>query len=401
MVRSSEKAREKAAKPAENLIPVLPGARGATAASKAASTDQYWLDYYRTHDDRTKTRSASEALREKVALLNLNKKFRDVRAVLTGFLTYHPQQAEPWMYEALAIAIRMNGGAAADVQTALGYAADLAVKGRNPNDLVSVADQLLLTGLLPDRAGRLLDLSADLIPHRAEPLVMSINLAQRTKDPKRMGDAVERLLSLGWPGMDESMRRDARKQAETLSKTLREEGRAGDADALLSRLPDAEARDLFIRLTWAGDADLDLVIEEPLGATARYVTPRTVFGGSIVKNGYGSHPEDVYVCPRAFDGEYTVRIETVYNNPSKLALQATLEIITHEGTPQEHIEKRTITLGSKPPAPVKVAMTGGRRHQVLPFVAPTALLPEIIPGGARTPEKSKGNAPSRAGAEER
>ena len=30
--------------------------------------------------------------------------------------------------------------------------------------------------------------------------MMSINLAQKTKDPKRMGDAVERLLSLGWPG---------------------------------------------------------------------------------------------------------------------------------------------------------------------------------------------------------
>ena len=56
------------------------------------------------------------------------------------------------------------------------------------------------------------------VPHRAEPLMMSINLAQKTKDPKRMADVVERLLSLGWPGNDEYFRRDARKQAETLAE---------------------------------------------------------------------------------------------------------------------------------------------------------------------------------------
>ena len=99
-------------------------------------------------------------------------------------------------------------------------------------------------------------------------------------------------------------------------------------------------------------------------------TPRTVFGGSIVKNGYGKHPEEVYVCPRAFDGDYAVRIDTIYNNEEQPATTATLEIITHEGTPQEHKETKTITLGSKPPAPVVVHLNGGRRKSALPFVAP-------------------------------
>ncbi len=76
-----------------------------------------------------------------------------------------------------------------------------------------------------ERVGALLDQATALIPHRAEPLMMSINLAQKTHDPKRMGDAVEALLSLGWPGNDEGIRRDARKQVETLVKWLREEGR--------------------------------------------------------------------------------------------------------------------------------------------------------------------------------
>ena len=70
----------------------------------------------------------------------------------------------------------------------------------------------------------MLDLAAEKVPHRSEPLIMSINLARATKDPKRMGDAVQRLLELGWPGDDDRIRLEARQQVESLAKTLREEG---------------------------------------------------------------------------------------------------------------------------------------------------------------------------------
>src|SRR5262249_43490408 len=205
---------------------------------------------------------------------------------------------------------RMNKGSEADVKKALGFAADLASRGRNPNDLVSVADQMLVMDC-PDRAGALLDQASDLVPHRNEPLMMSINLALRTRDAKRLAESVDKLLSLGWPGppgFDESIRRAARKQAETLATRLREEHRGDEADALIAGLPESEARDLFVRLTWLGDADFDLAVDEPLGATARFNTPRTVFGGSIIQNGYGAHPTEVYVCPRGFDGEYTIHV---------------------------------------------------------------------------------------------
>src|SRR5262249_44824642 len=87
MVRSVEKDREAAQRAAEGLIPVTPGP--VSAQRKAVSTEQYWLDYYRTHDGQTKKKSASEALRETVGLLNASGKFRDVRAALIGFLTHH------------------------------------------------------------------------------------------------------------------------------------------------------------------------------------------------------------------------------------------------------------------------------------------------------------------------
>ena len=334
----------------------------------ASDVDGFWSNYYRTRDEKP------EDLREKVALLNVSKKFHDIQAVLTGYLQWHGKNAEPWMYSALALAIRMRKGNEADVKQALGYAADLAMRNHNPNDLVSVADQMLLLGDL-DRVGPLLDQATDIVPHRGEPLLMSMLLAQRTHDPKRMARAAEGLLSLGWPGepgFDEGVRLNVRKQVESLARTLREDGKSDEADELLRQLTASETRDLYIRLTWSGEADLDLAVDDPKGTTTRVLTPRTTAGGAIVRNGYGSHPEEVFVCPRAFDGLYTIHIETIYNNPEKPALTATLEVISHEGTTREHKETRTIALGSSP-VPVKVTLEGGRRKSLLPFVPPTVV----------------------------
>lgn len=361
--------------------------------------EQVWMDFYRKPLQRGSKKNpidVSEDLRETVTVLNRNRKFRDVRAALVGFLTFHSNEAQPWMYEALALAIKMTRGDDSDVRTALGYAANMAVQTRNPNHLVSVADQLLLLGYL-DRAGGLLDQAADLVPQRAEPLLMSIDLAQRLKDPRRMGDSIERLLSLGWTGTDDDFRRGSRSQAETLAKALREENKTAEADALLARLPAAEARDLFVRLTWSGDADLDLAVDEPWGATAHYRTPRTVFGGAMIKNGYGSHPEEVYVCPRGFDGVYTVRVETIYNNPEKPASKVTLEVVTHEGTPQEHKDVRTLSLGPKGVEPTRVTLSGGRRTKVMPYVSPSAIVPPFFANPTTKPT-GRSNSTANAGA---
>jgi hypothetical protein len=373
------------------LIPITPTPGRMPRQAKAASTAQYWAAYYQKHDE-----SPSD-LREKITLLNWNKKFADVQAILVAYLTYRSKSAQPWMYTALGLAIEENKGKPEEIRLMFRYAADAARLSQNPNHLVSVAD-VLMTHRQYELIGPLLDQAMGKVPHRPEPILMSIMLAQATKDPKRMGDSVEKLLALGWPGRpgnDEAVRRDARRQAERLAKILREEARNEEADALLARLPEAEARDLFLRLSWTGDADLDLYVSEPLGATACYATPRTVFGGSVVQNGYGKHPEEVYVCPRGFDGEYSIKIETAYNNTDKPATQAVLEVITHEGTPQESKAVHTIALpapdaAGKAPAPIVVTLKGGRRKVVMPMYAPFGESPAST-GAAPSPKGVREN----------
>lgn len=375
--------------PARPLIPIEAGSGPAIRPSAKSDPYQFYLEYFRGND---RERTDPDKLAALVQDLNELGRFRDVHAALRGYLIDHPKLAEPWMYEALAWSISLNQGSPADVKTALNYAADLAQRSHNPNHLFSAADKLMFKGYY-ERVGALLDETMSLVPHRAQPIVMSINLAQKTTDPKRMADSIERLLSLGWPGEDEYFRIESRNQVEKLAKTLREANRDKEADALLEHLTASLARDVFVRLTWDGEADYDLAVHEPLGVTASYDLPRTVFGGSVIANGYGSHPEEVYVCPRGFNGEYQVGVKTIFTNPDKPVTRLTLEIITHEGTAQE--KKETFTLDpDKPGKPVTVKLTGGRRTKVLPFVDPLAI---TLPAAAASRNKGAPAAPARGG----
>ena len=359
---------------------------------------KFYRDFYKSDD---KERSDPEKLRKTVRDLNRIGKLRELHAALIGYLENHSKLAEPWMYEALASAIELNHGAAEDVKKSLYYAADLAQTTHNPNHLVSAADQLLLRGYL-ERVGSLLDEAMPLVPHRFEPMSMSILLAQKTIDPRRMADGVDSLLSLGWPGQDEYFRVEAGNQVESLARALDEAGRTPEANEVRTKLIASQARDVFVRLTWDGDADFDLLVDEPLGATASFQNPRTVFGGAMLKNGYGSHPEEVYVCPRGFAGDYTVRVSTIYTNPEKPVTRLTLETITHEGTLAE--KKQSVDLNpDKPGKPVVVHLDSGRRKKVLPYVdsnaelmkAAAPALKNAKPPRAKRPAAKGGAAPDK------
>lgn len=342
-----------------------------TVPRPAANVDPFafYVSYYHS---REKDRIDPEKLRHTLASLNRLRKYRELHAAILGYLKnqgFHRVSVEPWMYEAL-LALKMNKGSDADVLKALNFAADLAEQSHNPNLLVSAADQLLWRGFY-DRVGPLLDEAMPKVPHRSEPIEMSILLAQKTNDPVRMADSIDRLLSLGWPGRDEYVRIEAGKQVDQLVTKLRSDNKAPEADLLQKKLEASMSRDVFVRLTWDGYADFDVSVDEPLGITASYTMPRTVFGGAMIKNGYGNHPEEVYVCPRGFSGKYTIHVSSIWDDPKQPVTRLTLEVITNEGTPQEKKETRNLKPRADNP-PTVATLTEGRRKRAFPFVDPSA-----------------------------
>ncbi len=380
------------------MIQIPSGKPGVTGPTVAHDPFKYWSDYYKRKDE-----SPAQFL-ETLTLLRREQKLDDVEACLRGYLTHRNKLAEPWMYEMLAVSVERRKGSPEEVKTVLGYASVLAMRSKNPNHLLSVADMLHLRGIY-DKVGptnsqttaaEMIDLTAKAVPHRVEPLAMSMQVATKTKDPIRMADTAEKILSLGWPGADEPMRRDTRAQVDAMAKALREDGREKEAEALLAKLTVSLSRDIYIRLSWEGVDDIDLVVDEPLGATAQlFKMPRTVFGGAIVTNGFGKHPQEIYVCPRAFSGSYTIRVDKIFQpdvNPAKVA---SLEIITREGTAEEKRETRTIDLTK--PEPVIVKLEGGRRKDVLPFLVPSAVKPaSVVANPPKNPAEAKPAAKTRA-----
>jgi hypothetical protein len=353
-----------------------PAAKVAAAPAKVAAPAEpvdalsFWKEHFRVA-----TKETPVTLFQTVAQLIKAKKFSDAEAALKGYLTFHGKESEPWMYVMLAECIVARKGPDTELKQTLSFAAFLAKRTRNPNDLVRVADMLVLRGFYgpvgdpgyETNIGELVDLAAEKVPANAIPPMMSINLATHDKDPKRMAEAVDRLLSLGWPGIDDQFRRDAKEQVKALADALRIENRSEEADALMIRLADSESRDVYMKLTWKGEADVDLLVAEPLGATAKFANPRTVFGGALIKNGYGNHPEEVYVCPRAFEGDYAIVVEKIVDwDPEKPVLEATLEVILHEGTAEE--KRSTYKIDLAKPKPIVVHLDKGRRKNVLPLI---------------------------------
>ena len=373
-------------------------------AQVQAKTDpiRFWDAYYsgeKANDD-------PEDVLGLVALLRVDSKFRDIEGVLRGYLRHHSDLAEVWMYDTLGIAIEMNKGDMEEVKTLIGFAAHLAKDSDNPNDLFQVADMLLLrkwvTPVGSDgykaNLGEILDRLTKRVPHRIEPYMMSILMAEESKNPARMADAAEGILSLGWPGQDEGVRRELRARTEAFAKKLRDEDRGDEARAMQDRISKATVRDLVVKLKWQGIADLDVTVDEPLGAQASYETPRTVFGGSLISNGRSTSAtktaEETYVCPRGFNGEYVINVKTIYNSPEdpkQMIKSAELEVITHEGTSQEKKQVFTIDLTQAKPAPVKVRLEEGQRLVALPFIGPQRPpeLPKNLQKAIANSEKSK------------
>jgi hypothetical protein len=330
--------------------------------------------HYRTHDV-----SPAQLLYD-VRFLRQLKRMGEVEHALTAYLKYHGTRAEPWMYLLLAVTYEVNGRSNESVKIALAWAGFLARKQNDPFTLIEVADILMLRDIKelplpnqspPIRTGELLDQAHEKAPHRYEPILLSMLLAERSNDSERMARTVDNLLSVGWPGYDELWRVETRKRVDAMAVKLERDGKGDAAQTLRTRLEDSEQRDLFLRLTWKGDAGLELSVKEPLGATATVLEPRTVFGGAIVKAGRGKHPESEYVCPLGFSGVYEVRVESLYNNPKDPAREVKLEVITHEGTDRETHETQSIDPEST--EPLRVTLEAGRRTRVLPFTAPTRL----------------------------
>ena len=276
-------------------------------------------------------------------------------------------QSQPWMYEVLALSMQIAGRPQADVERALLSQIDFTAVNV-PSMLMSAA-HLTRFGAHA-QALHLYRQASRLRPTRPEPYVLGLKLASAAGDAAAIEWAATGVLRYAWGKGHEQLHRDAEIAAEQARRDLEEAGRKEQAHALKLAIDEARKRDLLVKLTWSGQGELDLAVEEPLGSVCSFENRFSAGGGVLVHDGYGPHQNNCYeeyICAFGSPGTYVARIRHI--SGSIVGKRARLTMVRYAGTPYE--TERTCIVPIRPDdQTVMFSLDRGRR------TAPRSIQPE-------------------------
>ena len=313
-------------------------------------------------------RDRRAAIRETARQLVNKKKFDETIGMIQAALRH--RHVQPWMYETLHIAMHAKNATEPgtysndDIERVLMSAADFA---SSPSDLMLLAAYMSRVGL-DERALKIFKQVSAIEPTRHECYVLGLRLAQRIGDLEAIQWACVGVLSQAWPASKQDIVREARTAAEATLERLSAQNRKSEAVEFKALLDNAATRDCLVRVSWTGEADIDLMIEEPTGTVCSLRNPRTTAGGvmrgasaSSAGKTKGVYSEE-YVVPQGFSGVYRMLVRRVWG---KVATgKVTVDIYSHYGTEQQTHLRKQIPVGEQD-ALVVFDLQNGRRKEPL------------------------------------
>ena len=331
-------------------LPLTPPGGGPPAAG--------WRKYFAEHSP------GLSPVRKLVLKLHDEKRYPEVIAVIEAALLNG--QTQPWMYEVLASTMKAAGRPDRDIQRVLLSAVDFSAT--DIPDILFAAAYMTRFGQ-DQRALELYREAARFAPQRPEPYVLGLKLARSAKDVEAVAWAASGILTQAWGKDYVQLHRQADEAAAEAEGWLQKSPDAAKLKTLRERLAAARQRDLVVKLTWNGDADLDLIVEEPLGSVCSFETPYSQGGGILAHDGQGPKPEnayELYVCPQGATGKYRLTVRVL--SGKVVAKQALLTITRHQGTPQEAKTTAAVPLTGQDTT-VTLQLENGRRTELLPALA--------------------------------
>ena len=274
---------------------------------------------------------------------------------------------KPWVYEALAIALRESGGSPAEIERAEVAAIDL--EPADGNGFLKAANTMAEMKRYT-MALAFCKQAAHLEPNTSAPFEAAIKFAELADDTKAMDWAVSNLMKQDWPADNKDLQELALIKSEALARKLRQPGNDQAQNAATASIKEKGRRDLVIKLAWQGDADLDLQVKEPVGSICNPTNTQTVGGGVFLGDSLTEAGLETYTAAEAFKGNYEIRVKKVWGKT--LGDKAQVRIIHNQGTAQQHEDIFSVDLTKNAPLVVKVAE--GRRTE-LAYVSPPSLRP--------------------------
>jgi hypothetical protein len=273
---------------------------------------------------------------------------------------------QPWVYESLALALRESKGSPEEIERA-----ELALSDLEPLDARGFlkASQVMAEkgdDRSPQAYSNALAFcrqAAALDPDSPQAYANALNYAEKANDVEGMEWAAGNLLKRDWTAANQSLHSRAKEKLAAMAKNLDSQSKDA-AERLQAVLDKQRERDLVFRLTWQGEAALDLKVEEPTGSVCSWLNRQTIGGGTLIADSLTEKVE-TYTAAQAFSGTYKVTVDTSWGKP--LGNKARVDVILHQGTKDEIIKPVTVDLGRSNTFPVK--LEDGRRT-ALAYVPP-------------------------------
>ncbi|MFI4875874.1 MAG: hypothetical protein ACIALR_11070 [Blastopirellula sp. JB062] len=305
----------------------------------------------------------AKEVRSEVRRMMNSKQYDEVTALIQSFLRHG--QPQPWMYEALGMAMQLNHAPQEEIERSLMSAIDFT---SGPEHMLYVAIYMTRVGL-DERALKLFQEVAKLQPLRPEPYALGLSAAKRLDDFDGIRWACVGALKQAWPTESVKIKTEAFLSAKAALAKLQEEGRLDEAKAFSKELNQALIRDCIVNVSWTGDADLDIAVEEPTGTVCSIRNPRSVAGGVLLGDAASSlnQPDEkgfseTYVCPVGFPGDYKLLIRRIWGEVT--AGKVTVDVYTSYGAKQQKHMREQIPLGDTA-AMVNFTLKEGRRTDSL------------------------------------
>ena len=347
----------------QRITPVRKGSE-----SVHAMWERHFAEMWNADVTKEQERQNFANVRETLRQLTAQKNFPEVVAVIAAAL--RNGQYQPVLHETLAVALQAMDANDDALERALMSTVDLS---QNPDQILFVATQLSRLGL-DARAMQLYRDVATSFPLRPEPYMHALDAAKRIKDRDGIQWACENILSQAWPEKHKHVFDKAVLTAKATLYDLDKAGKKAEYNALAETLNNALSRDCVVRVTWTGDADIDLLVEEPSGTVCSLRNARTSSGGVMLGDAL-PNPDDqtadgiseTYICPKGFSGQYRVLVRRIWGDVAagKVNVEIATNVQTDEaGTTTRQFIQKQIDVREKD-AMLTFELQNGRREEAI------------------------------------
>jgi hypothetical protein len=249
---------------------------------------------------------------------------------------------QPWMYQALAIASACADRPPSEIARVVLSAAD---STQDPIELTTIATRLSELGLNKD-ALRLCLQAVSVDDNYGKTIEVGLKLAKATSNAEALAIFCIAALRHNWPVEKTAVADNARHSVQALIAQLNSEGRQTEAENLQKNMAIANERDLVVEVSWNGDADLDLLVQEPPGTLCSYAAPYTTSGGTLMPDSPALPSREIrsetYTATAAFPGTYQACVRR--SSGEVTAGLVTIDITFFKGTPHEKVSRKTLVI---------------------------------------------------------